>query len=307
MKQIMENWRVFLNEDKYGKSQQVLNRGSYSEMIQFKKPTDLFVPLGAKMMQRVFGDLEQEQIGFHITNLNGVYGLLDLRGTTKQVSVMTRGMNKKFIQQGITQKGGVVVELEGRVVASGGKDLFTIPEKGGRRNVGLEMLRNMLAPDTYEGLESDILAAIAEYKSSSPQGQQPAKDPLEWWEGEAIDAKREKNGAKLKEMITFYLDSVEKIMLKYVDDLRDAILTDFKSSGENYQRMGIYDENVMDKIKIKKVYLLNTYYKKRGMDGFPTDEEFKQLISDLDKEGIDLYSAKVGEILDKVATSLQAK
>ncbi|MBB82199.1 MAG: hypothetical protein CL931_00130 [Deltaproteobacteria bacterium] len=92
-----------------------------------------------------------------------------------------------------------------------------------------------------------------------------------------------------------------------MDDLRDAILTDIKSSPTNYERMGIYDENVMDKIQIKKVYLLNTYYKKRGMDGFPTDEEFEQLISDLDKEGIDLYSAKVGEILDKVATSLQAK
>jgi len=307
MKDLIESWRAYLEENKYGKSQKVLNRESYSEMIQFRKPSELFVPLGAKMMQRVFGDLEQEQIGFHITNLNGVYGLLDLRGTTKQVSAMTRGMNKKFIQQGITQKGGVVVELEGRVVASGGKDLFSVPEKGGRRNVMLKMLRTMIPLETYQSLRDDIETALQNYKSSDPQGQQSSKDPMEWWYFRASDAKREKNGARLKEMITFYLDSVEKIMLKYVDDLRDAILTDIKSSPTNYERMGIYDENVMDKIQIKKVYLLNTYYKKRGMDGFPTDEEFKKLISDLDKEGIDLYSAKVGEILDKVAASLQTK
>ena len=144
MKLIMENFRKFLAEGKYGKKQSVLNRESYSEMIRFSGYSDLFIPLGAKLMQRVFGDLPEDQTGYHITDLHGVYGLVDLQGSSKQVSVMTRGIRKEFIKDGITNKGGIVVELEGRVIASGAKDLFSIPEKGGRRNIMLKMLKSML-------------------------------------------------------------------------------------------------------------------------------------------------------------------
>ncbi len=306
MKIIMENFRAFLDEGKYGKRQNVLNKESYSEMIAFQEKSDLFVPLGADLMQRVFGDLKQEQVGFHITNLNGVYGLIDLQGTTKAISVMTRGMNSKFIRDGITNKGGIVVELEGRVVASGGKDLFSIPEKGGRRNIMLKMLRTMIPRETYLSLRDDILAALQEFKDADPK-KYSSTDVLDYWYWRVKDARRSKDGAKLNKMIKFYLDNTEKIMVKYVDELRDAILTDLKGSDENYQTMGIYDENVMDKVRIKNVYLLDTYYSKRGMPGFPTEMELKQFISDMDAEGIDLYKAKAQEIIDTVVGKLGAK
>jgi hypothetical protein len=108
-------------------------------------------------------------------------------------------------------------------------------------------------------------------------------------------------------MIKYYLDSVEKIMVKYVEELREAILDEFKGSDKNYQTMGIYDENIMDKIRIKNVYLLDTYYRKRGMPGYPTDMELKQFISDMESEGVDLYKAKVQEIIDTVSGKLVAK
>jgi hypothetical protein len=313
-----------LNEGKYGKKQSVLNRESYSDMIKFSGASELFVPLGAGLMKRVFGDLPEDQTGYHITDLHGAYGLVDLQGSTKQVSVMTRGIRKEFIKDGITNKGGVVVELEGRVIASGAKDLFSIPEKGGRRNIMLKMLKSMLPPDAYRSLRDEILKVIegaqdaiqlsfdqekvgpdmyddGEFEADQESWRQ--EGPLVWW----YNILWKVDGKTKHQMIKYYLDSVEKIMVKYVEELREAILDEFKGSDKNYQAMGIYDENIMDKIRIKNVYLLDTYYRKRGMPGYPTDMELKQFISDMESEGVDLYKAKVQEIIDTVSGKLVAK
>jgi len=324
MKQLMENFRKFLGEGKYGKRQSVLNRESYSDMIRFSGESELFVPLGAGLMKRVFGDLPEDQTGYHITDLHGVYGLVDLQGSTKQVSVMTRGIRKEFIKDGITNKGGIVVELEGRVIASGAKDLFSIPEKGGRRNIMLKMLKSMLSPDTHKAIEDEIVKVIEDAQSAvqlsfdqekvgpdfyddgefeAEQESWRQKGPLIWW----FNILWKVDGKTKHQMIKYYLDSVEKIMVKYVDELREAILDEFKGSEKNYQTMGVYDENIMDKIRIKNVYLLNTYHSKRGMPGFPAEMEFKQFISDMENEGIDLYKAKVQEIINTVSSKLGAK
>ena len=129
------------------------------------------------------------------------------------------------------------------------------------------------------------------------------EDPLQWWSRVTQKA----DGKTMHRMVKYYLDNVEKIMVKYVDALREAMLTDIKGSESNYQSKGTWDENIMDQIKVKKVYILNTFYKKRGMAGFPTDEEFKKFISDMDAEGIELFSAKAQEIIDTVAGKLQAR
>ena len=186
---------------------------------------------------------------------------------------------------------------------SQGGQALDLPEKGGRRNIALKMLRTMVPLETYQGLRNDIVTAIREYTSSDGSD----LETLAAWREQVQTAKQEKNGAKLKEMIAFYLDSVEKVMLNYTDDLRWAFLTDHKSSEKNYQAMGIYDENLMDQIQLKNVYLLNTYYKKRGTDGFPTDDEFKTFASDMGKEGVELHTAKVSEIINKVVSALSVK
>ena len=328
MRYLFENFRGFLEEGKYGKKQSVLNRESYSDMIKFSGESELFVPLGAGLMKRVFGGLEEDQTGYHITDLHGVYGLVDLQGSTKQVSVMTRGIRKEFIKDGITNKGGIVVELEGRVIASATKDIFSIPEKGGRRNIMLKMFKSMLSPDTHRAIETEILKALEDAQNVIQLSFDKEKlyDEGDDWEFEVEVIKKEAerwreegplswwynilwkvDGKTKHQMIKYYLDSVEKIMVKYADELRDAILTDFKSSEKNYQTMGIYDENIMDKIRIKNVYMLDTYHRKRGMPGYPADMEIKQFISDMEAEGVDLYKAKVQQIIDTVAGSLGAK
>ena len=324
MKLIMERWRKFLAEKKYGKTQNVVNRESYSELIMFTTPLDLFIPLGAKLLQRVYGELPENQTGYHITRMNGVYGLLDMQGTTKQVSAMTLGMQQKFIRDGIAGGGGFVVELEGRVVASAMQDLFSIPTKSGRRNVQMGMLKKLIMdPSITDPMTNDILETIKaaqeiiqpSFKEGAADLYDPGEleaqlemekgynDPLPWWYTLARNA----DGKTLHKMIKYYLDSVEPIMVKYADALKDGMLSNLKLNSSSYKRMDMWDENVMDKIKVKNVYVLNTHYAKRGQPGYPSEEQFKQFISDMDREGVDLHSAKAQEIIDTVEKKIGAK
>ena len=105
-------------------------------------------------------------------------------------------------------------------------------------------------------------------------------------------------------MVKYYLDLAESVMKKHSEDIRDALLNPFKSSVSNYDAMDLYDENVMDKFKVKGVYFVDKYYKKRGMADFPTEEEFKDFISDMNKKGIEVMSGTAKELADMVNSSL---
>ena len=315
MKQIMEGWRKYLADAKY-KNPKVSNKESYSDMIRFSGASELFIPLGASLMKRVFGDLPEDRVGFHITNMSGVYGLINLQGSTKQVSVMTRGMSGGTIAKGVTNKAGIVVELEGRIVAAAARDIFTIPSKGGRRNIPMKTIREIIPEEIADSIEEEILRAIrkaqdviepvwiededlydpGELDQKEKEWRAYMKDPIWWW----YNVSRTVQGKTQSEMIKYYLDSVEAIMVKYADDLRKAILSPEKEDNERYRQRGVWDENVMDRLKVKAVYIHKDLYKKRGMAGYPTDEEFKKFISDMDSEGIDLYAAEPQEILDRV-------
>ena len=281
--------------EKYGKKQRVVNQESYSTMIEFHNDEhDLFLPLGARMMERVFGDLKQETKGYHITNLNGIYGLLDIRGSSRQISVFTKGANADFIKGGITARGGVVVEVEGQQIASGMEDMFTLPEKGGRRNITMEYITRLVRdPSVTDPMKKDLLSSIDEWlEKNEPEA------------GTGIDAWREvarrRDKVQLNSMIKHYLDSAEKVMMKYADTLRETVIDSVKLPSQNYHRLKMYDEIVMDKIQVKNVYIWKKYYQRRGMANHPGDEEFKQFIQEMKDEGIDVYTASTQEIIDMV-------
>tara|TARA_B100001287_G_scaffold262350_1_gene252179 strand:- start:674 stop:2179 length:1506 start_codon:yes stop_codon:yes gene_type:complete len=280
--------------EKYGKRQRIVNQESYSTMIQFHSEDDMFLPLGAKMMARVFGDLKQDTKGYHITNLNGVYGLLDIRGTSKQISVFTRGANADFIKGGITARGGVVVEVQGQQIASGMEDMFTLPEKGGRRNITLEYITKLVRdPSITDPMKKDLIQGLDEwlFKNAPDAG-----SGLEAWRSVAV--KRDKS--QLNSMVKHYLDTAEGVMAKYADTLRETVIDSIKLPSQNYHRLKMYDEIVMDKIQVKNVYIWKKYYQRRGMVNHPSDEEFKQFIQEMKDEGIDVFAATTQEIIDMV-------
>ena len=281
--------------EKYGKKQRVINRESYSTMIEFHEDEhDLFFPLGARVMERIFGDLKQETKGYHVTNLNGIYGLLDLRGTSKQISVFTKGASPDIIKGGITRRGGVIAQVSGQQIASGMQDMFTLPEKSGRRNITFEYIEKLVQdPSKTNPIKQEMLQAINTWLA---ENEPEAGSGIAAWR--SVVKRRDK--AQLNSMIKYYLNAAESVMAKNVDVLRDAVYDSIKLPSQSYHRLGMYDEIVLDKIKVENVYIWKKYYQRRGMPGHPSEEEFKQFIQEMSDEGIDVYTATIQEIVNMV-------
>ena len=289
----------------------VVNRESYGDMIEFNSFYDLFFPLGSTLLKRALGDLPENVKGFHIGNLNGMKGLISIQGSKKQISTFTRGAKKEFIRDGITGRGGCVAEVEGRLITSSMKDIFSLPEKNGRRNILLGNLLGLIQdPSASDPIVEDLIDAMAEWTEKNAEPTVVPKGS-KMYQPEVVRAwnrAREDADGKMKhEMVKFYLDTTEAVMKKHSKTIEYALLNPFKSSVTNYTAMDIYDENVMDKIKVKNIYFLNTYYNKRGMVGHPDDEEFKEFIEEMKSRGIDVYKAKAKEIVDMIDNSLSDK
>ena len=106
-----------------------MNQESYGDMIEFGSALEMFIPLGSSILKRVVGDLPENVKGFHISNLEGAANLFNIEGTTKAISTFTRGAKPKFVRDGITGRGGVVTELEGRLITSSLKEMFFFRER----------------------------------------------------------------------------------------------------------------------------------------------------------------------------------
>jgi len=264
-------------------------------MIEFHNDEhDLFFPLGSRVMERIFGDLKQETTGYHVTNLNGTYGLLDLRGSSKQISIFTQGASADIIKGGITKRGGIIAKVSGRQIASGMQDMFTLPEKSGRRNITFEYIEKLVQdPSITEPIKKQLLEKIDDWLT---ENEPEAGKGLPAWTSVA----RRRKGSQLSSMIRFYLDTAESIMAKNADALRGTIYDSIKLGSSSYHRLGMYDEIVLDKIKVESIYIWKKYYQRRGMPGYPDEEEFKQFIQEMTDEGIDVYTASISEIINMV-------
>lgn len=246
--------------------------------------------------------------GFHISNLEGIANLFNIEGSTKAISTFTRGAKPKFIKDGITGRGGVVVELEGRLITSSLKDVFSLPEKGGRRNILVAKMNTLIGDDSKSTeITKDLISGIAKWAEENGSPIVATKGSANY-PTEAVRAwsrnVRDADGTKKQQMVKYYLDLAESVMRKHSKTIEYALLNPFKSSVSNYDAMDLYDENVMDRFKVKSVYFVDKYYKKRGMADFPTDEEFKKFISDMNKKGIEVMSGTAKELADMVNSSL---
>jgi len=188
------------------------------------------------------------------------------------------------------------------------KDVFSLPEKGGRRNILLAKVITLIGDNRKSPeIMLDLLSGIAKWTEANGSPVIAKKGSANYptevigaWRRNVQDA----DGKKKQEMVKYYLDLAESVMKKHSEDIKDALLNPFKSSVSNYDAMDLYDENVMDRFKVKKVYFVDKYYSKRGMVDFPTDEEFEEFISDMSKKGIEVMRGTAKEIADMVNSSL---
>ena len=126
---MMLKFKDFLNEG----TELLLERAESVNWLVFNERSH--IPLSKKMLIRLQGEESVEKYGIHITNDDGLYDLIRIQNSAKQISVMTepRGALKGLLKGGVATTGGVWTIVHGYPVIESGSDFWSIQDEQGRR------------------------------------------------------------------------------------------------------------------------------------------------------------------------------
>ena len=243
---------------------------STSKMIfDFGQIGNMKIPLSSKMMTWIFNVQLPRVTVFHVTNGVGLGNLKKLQNKKKSISAFFN-MNADYIDQGIKTAGGVVAELDANILMSSKNDILSMPDKAGRRWVELH---NIATNEKMEPEFEKMLIDLAikhdpknkEYLKTSPE------IGIGVWYKLQTDFKDD--GKKISLIIADYIDGVNAILKKHKKDIQGAVHGYYVRRGavavkhpsgrmvggdSEIKEWNVYDEQIVDKIKILKVHTFNT-------------------------------------------------
>ena len=197
------------------------------------------IPISAPIMKKVIGDIDVSS--FHITDIKNVSKIKSLVGKKKSISTFnTYGANASELKHGIgiKTKGGILLSLEGKLMASNAADIMSSPDETGRRwiadyhltdifddvgagEIGIEteLDKNKIWKEKYSALSLGKITALT------------SKDKAEY--------------------IKLYIDAVTKLMIKH----KEAIKKEFGQAITDND--GFWNEMVVSQIKVKDALILS--------------------------------------------------
>ncbi len=235
------------------------------------------IPLSKKMLERIFGKVDRQKV-FHVVGDFRTYkALRELEGTKKSISSFTKMTYSNFMS-GIWGGGGILVELEGDVLAGGEDDIMSMPDRQGRRWLRASYLVTL---GLDESLLDKIIDEIEDMRFNLIEREAKQNENVQYFLRDAIiNAKetRQKKGNSInmqelykelsqqekKKIIKGYYDEIENILKKYTKELQNTLnkaryLTD-KVPGIPSGKFTDWNELVVNNIKIKNVYFDETLF-----------------------------------------------
>ena len=181
------------------------------------------VPLSPSIVNKMLGDITVEV--YHTTDNNGLDKLMKLQGKKKSISTFDasdrRGPAAGF---GMWTKGGIVAKIEGTLLARSVADLWSKPDKQGRRWVS-----------TVNGF---------------------GRTPFEFGLPEIEKQKEEYTPEELRQLTKDYIDTAYTKMYKHREEFR-------RRSIESANRLNVSDgwnEAVVNNIKVTALYVNKLIY-----------------------------------------------
>ena len=196
------------------------------------------IPISAPIMKKVIGDIDVSS--FHITDIKNVGKLKSLVGKKKSISTFNAyGAEASELKHGIgiQTKGGILVSVEGKLMAASVADIMSAPDESGRRWI----------PDyNFAEMFGDALGSGA---IESELGKNKIwKEKYSALSIERIKALTNKEKA---EYIKIYIDTLTKMMIKN----KDIIKKKFELS---ISRSAVYwNEIILSQIKVKDALILS--------------------------------------------------
>ena len=206
---------------------------------------------------------------FHVTNGIGLEKLKRLQNKKKSISAFFN-MDASTMDAGIQGGGGLVVELDANIIMSSKGDLMSMPDKTGRRWVELYNI------DPKEKMHKELEKMLIDLAiKHDPKNKEYLKTSPEigigvWYK---LQTDFKDDGKKISLIIADYIDGVNAILKKHKKDIqgvvhgyyvrRGAVAVKHPSGrmvgGDSaIKEWNVYDEQIVDKIKIIKVHTFNT-------------------------------------------------
>ena len=244
-----------------------------------------FIPMTPKTMKQIMGDVPITT--FHNLNWFAIKNQLPkVVGSKKSVSTYNSSKNMSMLMGGGVQtKGGIVLELEGKVLVAGTEDLGSVPDEAGRRWIAPSVLGKILGMNQFKGSGAGIYYRKGLYKYDKK-----LEDILFKYKTSLMiaptDSKEDTDrfppytNKQKADMIKRWIDASNKFLLKNKKKIKDAFeknvnnpkITTFMSS-YGYNELLVYDTQVIDAYVVLDIIGdPNDYDKtekrmKRAMDG----------------------------------------
>jgi len=260
----MKTFKGYLKEDapawQSSTSQKIFDFGQISYMQ---------IPLTSSTMEWIFQVQLPRATVFHVTNGIGLDKLKRLQNKKKSISAFFN-MDASTMEAGIQGGGGLVVELDANIIMSSKGDLMSMPDKTGRRWVELYNI------DPKEKMHAELEKMLIDLAiKHDPKNKEYLKTVPEigigvWYK---LQTDFKDDGKKISLIIADYIDGVNAILKKHKKDIqgvvhgyyvrRGAVAVKHPSGrmvgGDSaIKEWNVYDEQVVDKIKIIKVHTFNT-------------------------------------------------
>ena len=221
-----------------------------------------YIAMTPKVMKQIMGDVPITT--FHNLDWFSIQNRLPkVLGTKKSISTYTGDTsNRLTMGSGVQTKGGVVLEVEGKVLVAGTEDLGSVPDESGRRWLAPEVLGKILGMKELQGPGSG-----QKYKKELIKIDKKLDDMLFKYKTSLLvmpsDSAEDKarfpkyTGKQKAELIKRWIDASNKFLLKnkkkikksFEDNINNPKITKFMSS-YGYNELLVYD------VKVKDAYIV---------------------------------------------------
>jgi hypothetical protein len=245
-----------------------------------------YIPMTPKVMKQIMGDTPVTT--FHNLNWFAIKNQLPkVIGKKKSISTYTTDTEGHLLKGGGVQTGGgVVLEVEGKVLVAGTEDLGSVPDESGRRWIAPSVLGKILGMKQFEGGGGGIYYRKGLYKYDKK-----LEDILWRYKTSLLiaptDSKEDTDrfppytNKQKADMIKRYIDASNKFLLKNKKKIRKAFMNNVNNpkitkfmSSYGYNELLVYD------VKVKDAYIvLDIIGDPNDFDA--TEAEIKKIKKDL--------------------------
>lgn len=223
------------------------------------------IPLSPTVIKRTLGDIKVST--FHGTDVDGIKKLKKLSGKSKSISTF-KGIGTDanvFLGFGVQNKGGIIVQVEGTLLANSMMDISTQPDESGRRWISLQSFKLMYGIRVTEKTifkhyyETKSIKKLMKWFHSLPgkAGGKPTKASIFNIMGSYIND----HGKKFKsDFIKDYMDTIENLVWKtnaskiqkHFGKNLGNVVNSSGSSNKSFE----WNEIVINKIELKDALII---------------------------------------------------